>query len=410
MSMENTNLMESTTPFVKMTTARGETVYVKKSSLQFYDYTNTLSLLLPVGGNFVASVSGTYCDFDLSNSMASRFDNVFISIPLSAGAAAVTVMPAQWIVNRIEFIANGSTISTVYSSDMWTQLLASNYSDLVANSHASNFVVSADGLVTPSVTPIAIGTTVTYSLSIQSFLSQVFGGALKTNNMKIRVYFNGGSQIILNGSIADLTAGQVSMVLQGRTYSPKLLESLKKEYKAAPHISRVSVRKQQLINMGSVAAGVTYTQLLGSLTGNFSTLRVSLVDENNASPVTYIQLKQLNFLTLLLDNGNPWSYEGITDNIIRNQIIPSKYGNIGTGNYLYELPFCRDPLNVVKGSGTAESGGLWLNGRASIKFSPALTTAVGASAVVRVNAHEYAILTQYPNGSITVNSLAAQDN
>lgn len=410
MSMENTNLMESTTPFVKMTTARGETVYVKKSSLQFYDYTNTLSLLLPVGGNFVASVSGTYCDFDLSNSMASRFDNVFISIPLSAGAAAVTVMPAQWIVNRIEFIANGSTISTVYSSDMWTQLLASNYSDLVANSHASNFVVSADGLVTPSVTPIAIGTTVTYSLSIQSFLSQVFGGALKTNNMKIRVYFNGGSQIILAGSIADLTAGQVSMVLQGRTYSPKLLESLKKEYKAAPHISRVSVRKQQLINMGSVAAGVTYTQLLGSLTGNFSTLRVSLVDENNASPVTYIQLKQLNFLTLLLDNGNPWSFEMINDHIIRNQIIPSKYGNIGTGNYLYELPFCRDPLNVVKGSGTAESGGLWLNGRASIKFSPALTTAVGASAVVRVNAHEYAILTQYPNGSITVNSLAAQDN
>lgn len=402
--------MEATTPFVKMTTARGETVYVKKSSLQYYNYTNSLSLLLPVGGNFNASVGGTFVDFDLSNSMADRFDNVFINIPLSAGAAAVTVMPAQWLINRIEFIANGgSTISTVYSSDMWSQLLVSSYSDLVANAAASNFAVSTAGLVTKSVTPIAIGTTVTYSLSIQSFLSQVFGGSLKTNNMKIRVYFNGGAQIVLVGSVADLTAGQVSMVLQGRTYAPALRESLKKEYKAAPHISRVSVRKQQLINMGSVAAGVTYTQLLGSLTGNFSTLRVSLVDEDNANPETYIQLKQLNFLTLLLDNGNPWSYEGISDNIIRNQIIPSKYGNIGTGNYLYELPFCRDPLNVVKGSGTAESGGIWLNGRASIKFSPVLATNVGSSAVIRVNAHEYGILTQN-NGSITVNSLAAQDN
>lgn len=410
MSMENTNLMEATTPFVKMTTARGETVYVKKSSLQYYNYTNSLSLLLPVGGNFNASVGGTFVEFDLSNSMASRFDNVFISIPLSAGAAPVTVMPAQWLVNRIEFIANGSTISTVYSSDMWTQLLASSYSDLVANAAASNFVVSTAGLVTKSVTPIAIGTTATYSLSIQSFLSQVFGGSLKTNNMKIRVYFNGGSQIILAGLAGDLTAGQVSMILQGRTYAPALLESLKKEYKAAPHISRVSVRKQQLINMGSIAAGVTYTQLLGSLTGNFSTLRVSLVDEDNTNTETYIQLKQLNFLTLLLDNGNPWSYEGISDNIIRNQVIPSKYGNIGTGNYLYELPFCRDPLNVVKGSGASESGSLWLNGRASIKFSPVLTTNVGSSAVVRVNCHEYAILTQRENGSITVNSLAAMDN
>lgn len=410
MSMENTNLQEVSTAFVKMTTARGETVYVKKSSLEYYDYTNTLSLLLPVGGQFNAGVSGTYVDFDLSNSMASRFDNVFISIPLSAGAAAVTVMPAQWIVNRIEFIANGSTISTAYSSDLWSNLLLSNYSDLVANAAASNFVVSTAGLVSESVTPIALGTTVTYSLSIQSFLSQVFGGSLKTNNMKIRVYFNGGAQIVLAGLVADLTAGQVSMTIQGRTYSPKKLQDLKTEYKLAPHISRVSVRRQQLINLGTVAAGVTYTQLLGSLTGNFSTLRVSLVNENNASPVTYIQLQQLYFLTLLLDNGSPWSYEGITDNIIRNQVIPSKYGNVGTVNYIYELPFSRDPLNVIKGSGSAESGGLWLNGRSSIKFSPVLSTPGGTSAVMRINAIEYGILSQMPNGSITVNSLAAQDN
>lgn len=409
---DNLNVLERTTPYVFIPDLG---VYAKRDSLEFLDYSNDLSILLPVAGQ-ISATNASYIDFDLTNASAHRFDNLFLEVPVSNSHATdlIIPMPLSFMINRIELLTNNSTVATMYSNDLFTQTLVSNTDTLINRGVSEGFSTSVGlstyGTISADVIGVPAGTTRKYSIPIHSFLTQCFGPILKQNNFKVRVYFNQGNALVASfagaATIANVVFGTATLYVQGRVYGRKTLEKLMDEYRKAPHIARTIIRRQQIINMGSVSAGVQYSQLLGSLTGSMSTLRVTLVDYNSASPATAFAYKQLNDLTLLDSAGKPWSFQSMPDALLRQQVLCSKYDTvIDSHNFLYELPLGRDPLKTFQSN--VSSGSLYMDGRWTLKFTPTANSANVVS--LYVNAHEYCAVRQNPNGSIEIVSFTNRD-
>lgn len=406
------NILEKTTPYVFLPDLG---VYAKRDSLEFLDYSNDLSILLPVAGQ-ISATNASYIDFDLTNASSHRFDNLFLEVPVSNSHATdlIIPMPLSFMINRVELLTNNSTVATMYSNDLFTQTLVSNTDTLINRGVSEGFSTSVGlatyGQISADVIGVPAGTTRKYSLPIHSFLTQCFGPILKQNNFKVRVYFNQGNALIASfagaATIANVVFGTATLYVQGRVYGRKTLDKLVEEYRKAPHIARTIIRRQQIINMGSVSAGVQYSQLLGSLTGAMSTLRVTLVDYNSASPATAFSYKQLNDLTLLDSAGKPWSFQSMPDSLLRQQVLCSKYDSvIDSHNFLYELPLGRDPLKTFQSN--VSSGSLYMDGRWTLKFTPTANSANVVS--LYVNAHEYAAVKQLPSGAIEIVSFTNRD-
>lgn len=411
---DNLNVLERTTPYVFIPDLG---VYAKRDSLEFLDYSNDLSILLPVAGN-ISATNASYVDFDLTNASAHRFDNLFFEIPVSNTAPLladlIIPMPLSFMIDRIELLTNNNTVATMYSNDLFTQTLVSNTDTLINRGVSEGFSTSVGlstyGTISQDVIGVPFGTTRKYSIPIHSFLTQCFGPILKQNNFKVRVHFNQGNALVASfggaSTIANLVFGTPTLYVQGRVYGRKTLDKLMNEYRKAPHIARTIIRREQMINMGSVTAGVQYSQLLGSLTGAMSTLRVTLVDYNSASPATKFAYKQLNNLTLLDSAGKPWSFQGLPDSLLRQQVMCSKYDTvIDSNNFLYELPLGRDPLKTFQSN--VSSGSLYMDGRWTLKFTPTANSANVVS--LYVNAHEYCAVRQNPTGSIEIVSFTNRD-
>lgn len=410
------NVLEKTTSFVYLPDVG---VYAKRDSLEFFDYNSELNVLLPVAGTINAN-NASYVDFDLTNTSCHRYDNLFLEVPVTnTGASTIVMMPLSFMISRIELLCQSATVATMYSYDLFTQTMVSDMDTLINRSVSEGFGINtlsgAIGVDTDVVSAgyvagVTAGSTRKYSLPIHSFLNQCFGPILKQNNFKVRVYFNQGNSLVASfggaTTIANVQFGTPTLYVQGRVYGRKTLERLLDEYRKAPHIARCIIRRQQIISLGSVTGSVQYSQLLGSLTGSMSTLRFSLVDYNSAAPATALTPSALTEITLLDSSGRPWSFQSMPNSLLRQQVGPSKYQTAAfNGNYIYELPLCRSPLSAFQNNLSA--GSLYMDGRWNVKFTP---TANSTHVVnLYVNAHEYAICKQSPNGSIEIIQIASKD-
>lgn len=400
---------EKTTPYVQMKLNDGSTAYVKEDSLDFYDYKSELNILNPVSGQ-LSPTNSTYVDFDLNAAGVHRIDNVFFSVTITNTDAvnAMLLMPLSFLINRVELLCNSATVATLYSQDLFTQTLMSDSEMLAVRGLAEGFVVNpSTGALTADTTTLAALASRTYSLPIHSFLSQAFMPILKTNNAKIRVYFNAGSTLVQSTSVAAYTAisyGTPLVHIQGRVYGRKTLDRLMEEYRKAPHMARCIIRREQRINVGAVTGGSEYQQLLGALTGSYSLLRFSLLP-SGAQQENQIAYRQLSEISLFDSVGRPWSFAQISDALIRQQIIPSKNNTLITkANYLYELPFARDPVGAFQTNRSA--GSVYMDGRWYIRFKPAANSA-GVDLII--NGHEYAVFRQDPDGSVKIMQIKSME-
>lgn len=400
---------EKTTPYVAMKLQDGSTAYVKQDSLDFYDYKSELNILNPVSGQ-LSPTNSTYVDFDLNAAGVHRIDNVFFSVTITNTDAvnALLLMPLSFLINRVELLCNSATVATLYSQDLFLQTLMSDSEMLAVRGLSEGFVVNpTTGALTADTTTLAALASRTYSLPIHSFLSQAFMPILKTNNAKIRVYFNAGSTLVQSTSVAAYTSisyGTPLIHIQGRVYGRKTLERLMEEYRKAPHMARCIIRREQRINVGAVTAGSEYQQLLGALTGSYSLLRFSLLP-SGAQQENQIAYRQLSEISLFDSVGRPWSFAQISDALIRQQIIPSKNNTlIAKANYLYELPFARDPVGAFQTNRSA--GSVYMDGRWYIRFKPAANSA-GVDLII--NGHEYAVFRQDPDGSVKIMQIKSME-
>lgn len=398
----NVNVNEQTTPYLPMKDGRGNTVYIKKDSLDYYDYQSTLNILNPVS-NSLSSTAGGYVDFDLTSASVNRVDNAFFTITIQNVNVAddLIMMPLPFVISRIELIANSNTVSTLYSQDLFLQTIRSDSETLFNRGISEGFEVdTVTGVLGPDTTAIAALGVRTYSLPIQSFLSQVFMPTLKTNNMRIRIYFNSGTALTVStttATFADISYLQPTLYLQGRVYGRKTLSRLYKEYVQFPHVSRIVLRRQQILPSQAMTGGSQYQQLLGALTGSYSTIRVSLIDSAITTSEINFAYRQIQSLSLIDSVGRPWGFQDMPDALLRQQVLPSKYDTlISAANYLYELPLSRSPLASFQSN--RESGSRYMDGRWSLYIRAQST----GTYTVYINAQEYAALRQNVDGSLEV--------
>lgn len=400
---------EATTRFVPMQTAAG-LVYVKQDSLNFYDYKSELNVLNPVSGQ-LTPLNSTYVDFDLNASGVHRVDNAFFQVTITNtdGANALALVPLAFLISRVELLCNSATVATLYSQDLFLQTIMSDSEMLAVRGLSEGFTVNpTTGVLSADTSTIAASASRTYSLPIHTFLTQAFMPILKTNNMKFRIYFNSGTTLVQSTSVAAYTAISYSaptLFIQGRCYGRKTLDRLLEEYRKAPHMARCIIRRQQIINVGAVTAGSQYQQLLGALTGSYSLVRFSLLP-SGAQQEQQLAYRQMNSISLIDSAGRPWSFQQMPDSLLRQQVIPSKNNTlIAKSNFIYELPFARDPVGAFQTNRSA--GSIYMDGRFSVYIVPTATAAGGVD--LYANAHEYAVFRQDPDGSIKILQIKSMD-
>lgn len=403
----NINKLEGTTSFIRMAGKNGD-IFVKEDALKYYDFKNELNILSPISGQ-ISTASSSQIEFDLSSTGVHRVEDIFFTVNVTASGAAAVPMPLFFQILRVELLVNGTSAVTIASQNFYYDIIMSDSEYIAQQAQACGFTYNPS---TYAITADTVGVTTTavrtYSMPIVSMLRQLWLPTLKTNNVKIRVTFDSGTNLVASGLYTDLVYSAPQIYLQGKVYKPSTFLKLNSQYKLGPHVSRCRIQRNTSMSVGVLTGGVQYQQVIGSLTGSMSKL-CAQVWEVGSSPAATDKLAffSLSSLSLIDDNGKPWSFYSVPTALLKQQIMLSKYNTpVCIANNLYMMPFAKNPREVQDLN--IDSGSIYFTGKYAIYFTP--TASSTRACTLQITADEIGIVVQNGDGSIEVVQIKSDED
>lgn len=377
----------------------GKSYFARVSDLARMPYNASYAIVTPISFNQNILQSGGYVDFDIPNNLGKIDSIVFqMTVHNTDAVNALGLLPLEFLISRVEIMCNGSLKETIYSQNLYTSDILST-SEMNAQYALGNGYNAATYNVAAN---IAASASKYLQSEIQCFLEKLYMSTLQNTQIRIRVYFNNGSSVITSTSPAAYTAAQVSnmnVYVRGREFTPEIKAKLDRRFLTDSHFSRVTLRRQQIINLGAVTAGTYVNQTLSAFTGHFNYLRLLLLpsganQETQLAP-SYVALSTV---TLQDSGGRPWAFSDIPGQLILQSFMPQLYNTLATTVVNpYELDFCTDPVYTFNSG--CNTGTLTMDGRFLLKFRSAANV---ANADLFILSLQEAVLIQQPSGEISV--------
>ena len=405
------------TPYVAMKNPRGDLVYVKRSSLDFGAYMTKVDQMVPSGTTSINTAGTSFVEFQIDGCSVHRVDQLVFSVTCTNTDAVVghnlIPVPLQFQLNNVQFWVNNQLANTVISQDLFLADVTGDYGLVQSKAHAAGFTVNAttgaftqgsNDLIAPSGTKV-------YTLTIPSFISQIFMATLRVNSLRVRFTFNSGANLVNSTTVASWTALSYSnpvLYLLGRKYNDDVAGALIKQYQQAPHISRCILRANQVTTQSTTSG--SYAQiLLGSINGTFCNLYIVSNDQAGNPEDQYLSYQAISTLSIQNPSGDAIWVNDVPSSLFRDAIMPLKGGRslVDVSNHIYMWPLARFPFQNCLGGGDGypsngqrNSGGIFFDGRHRLQAKAAVT----GTSTFTISGWYYGCVRQGVQGDLTVSA------